>query len=55
MKKYRIYTMITSVIEADNFDDAEAKTKKAVRKASRTLYDDGIILELIDVDGMDEI
>lgn len=55
MKKYRVYTVITSVIEADNFDDAEDRTRKAVRKASRTLYDDGIILELIDVERMDEL
>lgn len=55
MKKYRAFTVITTILDADSFDDADLKIKKAIRKTSKSLYDSDIILENIEVEALDEI
>jgi hypothetical protein len=55
MAKYRTWTTIQIVIDAEDLEDAALKTAKAVRGISRNLYDVGIILENIEVEAVDEI
>jgi hypothetical protein len=48
---YRVFVQITATVKADSFEDAEYKILNAIEKPK----DKSINVELIDVDGMEEL